>query len=165
MIGRKQEIAELNRIYSRNKAELVAVYGRRRIGKTYLVDQVFRGKISFRHAGLSPIEMKEMSGRSPMQKQLKHFYTSLIGQGMKKSECPNDWFEAFLMLEQLLEKKDKGQRMVVFLDELPWLDTQKSGFLTAFEGFWNTWACHRDNLMVIAYCVSQRTFLRSKTTA
>ena len=101
IIGRKQEIAELNRIYNRNKAELVAVYGRRRVGKTYLVDQVFKGKISFRHAGLSPIEMKEMSGRSPMQKQLKHFYTSLIGQGMKKSECPNDWFEAFLMLEQL----------------------------------------------------------------
>ena len=85
MIGRKQEIAELNRIYNRNKAELVAVYGRRRVGKTYLVDQVFKRKISFRHAGLSPIEMKEMSGRSPMQKQLKHFYISLIGQGMKKS--------------------------------------------------------------------------------
>ena len=161
MIGRKQEIAELNRIYNRNKAELVAVYGRRRVGKTYLVDQVFKGKISFRHAGLSPIEMKELSGRSPMQKQLKHFYTSLIGQGMKKRECPKDWFEAFLMLEQLLEKKDKGQRMVVFFDELPWLDTQKSGFLTAFEGFWNTWACHRDNLMVVV-CGSATTWIVDK---
>ncbi len=78
MIGRKQEIAELNRIYNRNKAELVAVYGRRRVGKTYLVDQVFKGKIIFRHAGLSPIEMKEMSGRSPLQKQLKHFSVKLL---------------------------------------------------------------------------------------
>ena len=78
MIGRKREIAELNRIYNRNKAELVAVYGRRRVGKTYLVDQVFKGKIIFRHAGLSPVEMKEMPGRSSLQKQLKHFYTFLI---------------------------------------------------------------------------------------
>ena len=37
MIGRKQESEELNRIYNRNKAELVAIYGRRRVGKTYLV--------------------------------------------------------------------------------------------------------------------------------
>ena len=61
--------------------------------------------------------MKEMSGRSLLQKQLKHFYTSLIGQGMKKSECPKDWFEAFLMLEQLLEKKD----MILFLAIKKWL--------------------------------------------
>ena len=161
MVGRKREVAELNRIYNRNRADLVAIYGRRRVGKTYLVDQVFKGKIAFRHAGLSPIEMKEMSGRSPMQKQLRHFYTSLVGQGMKKSECPKDWFDAFLMLEQFLEKKDKGQRLVVFLDELPWLDTQKSGFITAFEGFWNTWACHRDNLMVIV-CGSATTWIVDK---
>ena len=161
MIGRKHEIAELNRIYNRNKAELVAVYGRRRVGKTYLIDQTFKGKIVFRHAGLSPIELKNMTGRSPMQKQLKHFYTSLIGQGMKKSKGPNDWFEAFLMLEQFLEERDKGKRMVVFLDELPWMDTQRSGFITAFEGFWNTWACHRDNLMVVV-CGSATTWIINK---
>lgn len=161
MIGRKHEVAELNRIYNRNKAELVAVYGRRRVGKTYLIDQTFKGKIVFRHAGLSPIELKNMTGRSPMQKQLKHFYTSLIGQGMKKSRCPGDWFEAFLMLEQFLEERDKGKRMVVFLDELPWMDTQRSGFITAFEGFWNTWACHRDNLMVVV-CGSATTWIINK---
>lgn len=161
MIGRKHEIAELNRIYNRDKAELVAVYGRRRVGKTYLIDHVFKGKIVFRHAGLSPIELKNMTGRSPMQKQLKHFYTSLIEQGMKKSKCPEDWFDAFLLLEQFLGEKDKGQRMVVFLDELPWLDTPKSGFITAFEGFWNTWACHRDNIMVIV-CGSATTWIIDK---
>ena len=161
MIGRKHEIAELNRIYNRDKAELVAVYGRRRVGKTYLIDQVFKGKIVFRHAGLSPVELQNLSGRSPMQKQLKHFYTSLIGQGMKKNKCPSDWFEAFLLLEQFLEDKDNGKRMVVFLDELPWMDTQRSGFITAFEGFWNTWACHRDNLMVVV-CGSATTWIIDK---
>ena len=158
MIGRKKEIAELNRIYNRKKAELVAVYGRRRVGKTYLVDSVFKGKIVFKHAGLSPLELKDISGKSQLQKQLKHFYNSLIMQGMKKSKCPEDWLDAFLMLQQHLESKDKGQRMVIFLDELPWLDTPKSGFITAFEGFWNNWACHKDNIMVVV-CGSATTWI------
>ena len=161
MIGRKREIAELNRLYNSDKAELVAVYGRRRVGKTFLVDQAFKGKIAFRHAGLSPVEARELSGRSPLKKQLKHFYNSLIMQGMQKSKCPEDWLDAFLMLEMFLESIDDGRRMVVFLDELPWLDTAKSGFITAFEGFWNTWACHRDNLMVIV-CGSATSWIIDK---
>lgn len=161
MVGRKSEIAELKRLYNSKKAELVAVYGRRRVGKTFLVDQTFKGKIKFRHAGLSPVEMGELSGRSPLKKQLKHFYNSLIMQGMKKSKCPTDWLDAFLMLEMHLESIDDGSRMVVFLDELPWLDTPRSGFITAFEGFWNTWACHRDNLMIII-CGSATSWIIDK---
>lgn len=158
MIGRKKEIEELNALYKSQKAELVAVYGRRRVGKTYLVDQIFKGKFAFRHAGLSPVEMKNMSGSSPLRKQLKHFYNSLLMQGMKRSRCPADWLDAFLLLEQYLESRDTGERMLVFLDELPWLDTQRSGFVTAFEGFWNNWGCHKDNLMVVV-CGSATTWI------
>ena len=68
MIGRKKETDELITLYQSSKAELVAVYGRRRVGKTYLIDQVFKGKFAFRHAGLSPVEMKNMSGGSPLRK-------------------------------------------------------------------------------------------------
>lgn len=149
MIGRNQEQKRLNELYNSDEAELVAVYGRRRVGKTYLINETFKGKFIFRHAGLSPVEMSDIQGESPLRKQLKHFYNSLLLHGMKKSRCPDNWLDAFLMLEMFLQKKDKGQRMVVFLDELPWMDTQKSGFITAFEGFWNTWACHHSNLMVI----------------
>ena len=53
------------------------------------------------------------------------------------------------MLEKLLDEKDNGERQVVFIDEMPWLDTPRSMFITAFEGFWNTWGCARSNLMVI----------------
>ena len=149
MIGRTREIQRLKELYNSNEAELIAVYGRRRVGKTYLINETFKGKFTFRHAGLSPIEMDGIQGESPVRKQLKHFYNSLLLHGMKKSRCPDNWLDAFLMLEMFLQKKDKGQRMIVFLDELPWMDTQKSGFITAFEGFWNTWACYHNNLMVI----------------
>lgn len=122
MVGRKHEIEELNKLYNSGKAELVAIYGRRRIGKTYLVDETFKNKITFRHAGLSPVEADNMKG-SILKKQLEHFYFSLQLQGMPKSHRPDSWLEAFFMLEKLLESKDNGERQVIFLDELPWMDT------------------------------------------
>ncbi len=158
MIGRKREIDELNRLYHSDKAQLVAVYGRRRVGKTYLVDEVFKNRIAFRHAGLSPADV---NGKNMMKNQLKHFYYSLQLQGMEKTKQPTSWLEAFFLLEQFLEKKDDGQKQVVFLDELPWLDTPRSGFLIAFEGFWNNWGCHRPNLMVIV-CGSANSWILDK---
>lgn len=160
MIGRSKETTELNELYESNKAELVAIYGRRRVGKTYLVDETFCGRITFRHAGLSPIENPN-SNISPLKAQLQAFYYSLLLHGMKKSHCPKDWLEAFFMLENLLQSKNDNSRQVIFLDELPWLDTAKSGFITAFEGFWNNWGCHRNNLMVIV-CGSANSWILDK---
>ena len=158
MIGRTKQIQELNDLYNSNKAQLVAIYGRRRIGKTYLVDETFKGRITFRHAGLSPVD-ENKSGM--LRAQLEHFYYSLLLQGMKKSKKPTNWIEAFYMLERHLEEIDDGSRQVVFLDELPWLDTPRSGFMIAFEGFWNTWGCHRDNLMVVV-CGSANSWILDK---
>lgn len=161
MIGRKKETKRLKDLYHSNKAEMVAVYGRRRVGKTYLVNECFKGRIVFRHAGLSPVEMEDLPGDSPLRKQLKHFYNSLLLHGMKKSRCPDNWLDAFLMLEMFLESKNTGERLLVFLDELPWMDTQKSGFITAFEGFWNSWACFHDNVMLVV-CGSSTSWIMDK---
>lgn len=158
MIGRKKEIALLKRLYESNKAQFVAVYGRRRVGKTYLINDVFGEKITFRHTGLSPIESGD---ESPLKKQLKHFYNSLLLHGMPRSKCPENWLDAFLMLELFLQSKDDGSRQLIFIDELPWLDTPKSGFITALEGFWNTWACSRKNLMLIV-CGSATAWMTDK---
>ena len=148
IIGREKEIRELHDLYNSGNAEFVAIYGRRRVGKTFLVDEALKGKITFRHAGLSPVD--EQNRKNNLKAQLTHFFFSLQMQGMKGGKCPSSWMEAFYMLEQLLEKKTKdNKRQVVFIDELPWLDTPRSGFMTAFEGFWNTWGCHRDNLMLV----------------
>ena len=148
IIGREKEIRELHDLYNSGNAEFVAIYGRRRVGKTFLVDEALKGKITFRHAGLSPVD--EQNRKNNLKAQLTHFFFSLQVQGMKGGKCPLSWMEAFYMLEQLLEKKSKdNKRQVVFIDELPWLDTPRSGFMTAFEGFWNTWGCHRDNLMLV----------------
>ena len=156
IIGRKKEIKELLELFHSGKSEFVAIYGRRRIGKTFLVDEALKGKITFRHAGLSPVD--ESNEKNSLKNQLKHFYLSLQLQGMRKSKCPATWMEAFFLLSKYLEEKDDGSRQVIFLDELPWLDTPRSGFITAFEGFWNTWACHRSNLMLVC-CGSANSWM------
>ena len=156
IIGRKKEIRELQDLYDSGKSEFIAIYGRRRVGKTFLVDEALKGRITFRHAGLSPVD--ENNQKNSMKDQLRHFYYSLQLQGMKKSKCPATWMEAFYMLATFLESKDDGNRQIVFLDELPWLDTPRSGFITAFEGFWNTWACHRDNIMLVC-CGSANSWM------
>lgn len=155
MIGREKEVKELNKLYDRNRAELVAVYGRRRVGKTYLIDETFAGRITFRHAGLSPADE---DAKGLLRAQLDHFYNSLLLFGMEKSKKPDNWLDAFLLLEQFLQKNDNGSRQLVFLDELPWLDTPRSGFIRAFEGFWNNWGCHRKNLMVVV-CGSANSWM------
>lgn len=147
LIGRKQEQRELLDLYKSSGAEFVAVYGRRRVGKTFLVDETLGSHITIRHAGLSPID--DNGKRNMLKDQLKHFYHSLLSQGMKKSKCPSSWLETFFMLEMYLQSIDNGSRQVVFLDELPWMDTPRSGFVTALEGFWNGWACHRHNFMLV----------------
>ena len=147
LVGRQQEQQELRDLYVSGRAEFVAVYGRRRVGKTYLIDETLGSHFSFRHAGLSPID--DDGKRSMLKDQLRHFYHSLLSQGMKKCKCPTSWLEAFFMLEMHLQSIDDGKRQVVFLDELPWMDTPRSGFVTALEGFWNGWACHRHNFMLV----------------
>ena len=93
IIGRNKEIKELHTLYKSNQAHLVAIYGRRRVGKTFLVDQALNGKITFRHAGLLPVD--EDGKKNHMPEQLKHFYHSLLLQGMPKSHIPTSWLEAF----------------------------------------------------------------------
>ena len=146
MIGREQERKELQRRYQRNKAEFIVVYGRRRVGKTFLIDETFEGMITFRHAGMSPVEKNK---KGELTRQLESFYYTLQRYQADEGKCPESWMEAFFLLEKWLEKTDRGDRQIVFLDELPWMDTPRSGFVSALENFWNNWGGHRKNLMLI----------------
>ena len=94
-----KEAKELKQVYLSHKAEFVAIYGRRRVGKTFLVDEVLKGKITFRHAGLSPVD--EQGKSNNLKQQLQHFYQSLLLQGVPRSHCPKNWLEAFFRFRAL----------------------------------------------------------------
>lgn len=146
IIGRKAEQAELLRIFNRRQAQLVAVYGRRRVGKTFLVRELLKEHFVFYHTGISPLELE---GRNLLDAQLTAFASTLVYSGASVSGRPKDWTEAFQWLRNFLVEQDPQKRMVVFIDEMPWMDTPRSGFISAFEHFWNGWGAGQDNLMMI----------------
>ena len=151
MIGREAEIGQLRDAQNSEYSEFVAVYGRRRIGKTFLINETFNYKFAFHAAGVEGASRRV---------QLDQFRLSLKRQG--RIECPrlNSWAEAFYELELLLDGMGSGKK-VVFLDELPWFDTQRSGFLAAFENFWNEWATSRKDILLII-CGSATTWIINK---
>ena len=146
IIGRDKECRELKDILDSGKSEFVVVYGRRRIGKTFLVREFFDNKFAFYHTGLSPFELKD---ENLLEEQLKSFGMTLARFGAEMTSNPKSWLEAFEILIRLLESKKGKSRQIVFIDEMPWMDTPRSGFITAFEHFWNGWAAGRNNLILI----------------
>ena len=138
IIGREGELIKLKNASVSGKAEFIAVYGRRRIGKTFLIRQAF-GRFAFEHTCIR---------KRGMVKQLEEFAKSLAAQGYPRCKRPSDWYEAFDFLKELLVGKGEG-RKIVFLDECPWMDTPRSDFVGALDHFWNGWASARNDIMLI----------------
>lgn len=105
IIGREQEIKEIEALYQANKPVFAVVYGRRRVGKTFLVRELLDKKLTFYHTGLSPYELK---GKKLKEHQLSNFYSSLVKYGSDIKTVPTDWLEAFDALIKLLESKTKA---------------------------------------------------------
>ncbi len=143
LIGRVLEIAILKEILQSEKAELLALYGRRRVGKTYLVRQTYAQQISFELTGLKGVKLST---------QLENFTVTLQTSFQLSflPALPQNWLQAFRMLINVMEAQPpRKQKVVFFLDEFPWLDSPKSGFLPAFDHFWNSWASKQNNLVVV----------------
>lgn len=140
IIGRKVEIALLQKYISSNHSEFIAIYGRRRVGKTYLIRQYFQNRFSFDITGI--IEGKKTE-------QMTAFGHALKQYGYKGRK-PATWLDAFFALRSVLEQKmEQGKPCVVFIDEMPCLDTPKSGFVHALGHFWNSWAAWQADIKLI----------------
>lgn len=151
MIGRSKEIRILEEAFDSGRPEFVAVYGRRRVGKTYLIKEVFGDRLTFSYTGTLNCSTKT---------QLSYFHDALMEQGIGKVPLPQTWPEAFRLLKKLIEESGDS-RKVVFLDELPWMDAPRSGFLSAFEHFWNGWGSSRKDLLLII-CGSSTSWIINK---
>lgn len=157
IVGRRAEIRLLTALRDSRTSEFVALYGRRRVGKTYLIEQFYDNTFSFHVVGLSNGRMKD---------QLEAFRVAINRSGGDRRKAFASWREAFDELVGLLSsdgvRKDplSGKR-VVFFDELPWLDTQKSDFFTWFEHFWNSWG-HSQNDLVLIACGSASAWVKRK---
>lgn len=151
MIGRLKEQQALLEAYNSPYSKFIAVYGRRRIGKTFLVRETFKYSFTFQHAG---------AANETTKGQLRLFRTSLIDFGYKDCPAITSWHDAFNKLKVLIQNSDKKKK-VVFLDEAAWMDTSKSNFLSALEHFWNNWASNRKDILLII-CASATSWIINK---
>ena len=155
LIGRKREIEELERCMNSERSEFVVIYGRRRVGKTFLVRSFFRDSYTFYYVG---------AHKQTQKKQLENFAKALFRYG-NFAEQPklNSWSEAFDALSQLMEQS-QDKRKVLFFDEMPWIDNKGSDFVEALEYFWNSWVAMRDDIVLIA-CGSATSWMADKLIA
>ncbi len=139
MVGRKDERRRLLAAKESEYSEFVAVYGRRRVGKTFLVRETFGYSFTFQHTGVA---------NGTLMEQLYQFRAAIMEQGYE--ECPplSNWFEAFDALKKVISRSAEAKK-IVFIDELPYMDVVGSRLIPALEHFWNSWASARKDVLLI----------------
>ncbi len=152
LIGRKGEQETLRYALTEDRAQLIAVYGRRRIGKTYLIRETYGSNFFFQYTGAANLSSR---------KQLARFRLALKKQGLNDvMPVVTNWLDAFSELQRLIANSTQ-EKKIIFLDELPWMDSPRSGFLSEFEAFWNGWASARKDIVLIA-CGSSTSWMVKK---
>lgn len=148
LIGRKIEQTQLKEYISSDRSEFIAIYGRRRVGKTFLISEMFGTEFDFETSGV-------LNGNR--EEQMFSFFSSLKNAGYD-GKMPKNWMSAFDALKNLFDGKLKKKRILIFIDELPCFDTPKSGLVKALDHFWNTWANRQKNIKLIV-CGSATTWI------
>ncbi|MBQ9059086.1 MAG: AAA family ATPase [Atopobiaceae bacterium] len=151
IVAREREIQVLTSTLEEEYSQFIAVYGRRRVGKTFLILESFDYTFTFQHSGLA---------NGSLSDQLYAFTDSLRDAGLQNFAQPKNWLEAFSLLKELI-RSSQSKKKVVFIDELSWMDTPKSGFVTALESFWNGWASARKDIVLIV-CASATSWMLNK---
>jgi len=152
-VGRDKEIRELDSVMSSGKSEFVIIYGRRRVGKTFLIQNYFDKRYAFSFVG-----WRNQSAKTQLER-----FSKTISQysNNKKIRCLNSWIDAFDALSEYIQSINSSEKKVIFFDEMPWIDTKQSEFVEALEYFWNSWASTRDDIVFIA-CGSATSWMVDK---
>lgn len=144
LVGRKEELRELQRLFESDRAEFLAIYGRRRVGKTFLISEFFSNQ------GAIYFELTGSSGASKAE-QLANFHREYCAlfERERPLDPPKNWSEAFDRLAEICRRFSEARRVILFFDELPWLASPNSGFIRALEYFWNRHGSRFNNLLLI----------------
>ena len=154
MIGRIEEKKLLQSLIKEEESQFVAVYGRRRVGKTYLIRESFNYEFTFQHTGSSNLSIRNKSRK---QAQLDKFRESLIDAGVEIPSPIDTWNEAFNGLKEVI-RRSTTKKKIIFIDELSWMDTKDSGLVAALESFWNGWVTARKEKDVILIVCASATY-------
>ena len=151
LIGRTKEKQLLVDALHEEYSQFIAVYGRRRVGKTFLIREAYDYTFDFQFTGAAKLTAR---------KQLVRFRRALKEHGQKDTPELTNWGDAFSELKRLINGLKTGKK-VIFLDELPWMDAPRSGFLSELESFWNGWASARKDIVFVV-CGSSTSWMVKK---
>lgn len=152
LIGRQRELGDIDKYVSDQKSHFIAVYGRRRVGKTFLIRKAFQDEFTFYTTGIAKGSLKEQLATFSIA--LKKYF------GDETVPIPKTWIDAFALLIEKLEA-DTSKKKVIFLDELPWMDNRNSRFINALDYFWNSWASGKSDILLIV-CGSSASWMMNK---
>jgi AAA+ ATPase superfamily predicted ATPase len=154
IIGRERELKILKNAIESDKAELIAIYGRRRVGKTFLIREAYKNETIFDVTGVPD---------GSYEQQLSNFHKKIVSRSksLAGSKVPSDWQEAFDLLSQYINTLRSRKKKVLFIDEFPWMHTQRSKFISLFAHFWNDFCTKRSDLVVVV-CGSAASFMINK---
>jgi AAA+ ATPase superfamily predicted ATPase len=152
IVGRKKEIEYLQGIVESEEPEFVAVYGRRRVGKTFLIREFFNNSFAFYFSG---------NENATMKTQLENFRNAYQEYFNTVIPTPESWTTAFAMLKNAISNIKNAGRKIIFIDELPWIATKGSNFIQAFEYWWNTYASSNSDIVLII-CGSSTSWMLNK---
>jgi uncharacterized protein len=153
MVGRKEQITTMTELLRLEKSYFVAVTGRRRVGKTYLIDEVFKANMCFRVTGI-----QDGSQRT----QIVNFIQKLAEySNIPIVSIPANWQEVFILLKKYLESLPKNKKQVIFIDELPWMATVRSGFVQLLAHLWNDYLS-KNKHFILAICGSATSWITKK---
>ena len=154
-VGRELELKALKEQISDSSSSFLAVFGRRRIGKTETI---------LHFCSKEKIKYIEFTGRFGQRKniQIKAFLAEIarFNPAFKKRKA-EDWFDAFEILKECLDDFPQNKTLVIFIDELPWMDTQRSGLLAEIGDFWNKYASRRQGISLVV-CGSAASYMLKK---
>ena len=140
IVGRKAEQETLRECLASRKSEFIALYGRRRVGKTFLIREALGAEFIFYASGI-------LDGTGA--DQLANFNKEIASSGGEGLLPAGNWNDAFGNLRALVETSKKTGKKVIFLDEVPWMSTPRSGFLSALDYFWNRYCSMRKDILLI----------------
>lgn len=152
LIGREKEKQVLQNALFEDNSQFIAVYGRRRVGKTFLIREAYNYHFTFQFTGAANITAR---------KQLARFRMALKEHGL--TEMPQvftNWMTAFAELKRFINLQPEGKK-IIFLDEIPWMEAPRSGFMTELESFWNGWASARKDIVFVV-CGSATSWMVKK---
>ena len=154
LIGREKEVEILQDLLKSDKSELIAIFGRRRVGKTFLIRETYKNETIFDVTGIY---------QGSYNQQLTNFHNQINNRSkdFKKKETPKDWLEAFTLLGEFIDTINSSEKKVIFIDEFPWMYTHRSNFVSLFAHFWNNYCTKRDDLVVVL-CGSAASFMLNK---